>query len=89
MPNSASSEAIYAGSGGSGEPADNEFGPTQEEKQKQPKLRLQHSYYYATIINFRSLAHFIFDMCLLFAATTFFYGGMSTLVAKGQIQNYH
>lgn len=34
MPNSAGSDIAYAGSGGSGEAADNEFGPSAAEKQK-------------------------------------------------------
>lgn len=88
LPNLAGQEKQYFGSGGSGEP-DNELGKNEMEKLKQPKVRLQHSYYYATIINFRSLPHFAFDMVLLFLATTFFFGGMSNLVAKGRMENYH
>lgn len=70
-------ENIYSRSAGSGGQADNEFGPTADEKLKQAKVRLQHSYFYATVINFKTLPHFAFDLLMLFSAAFFFYGALS------------
>ena len=85
----ATSNNPYSISGGSGS-ADNELGSSQTiSNQYEPKVRLQHSYFLATMLNFRSTPHFCCDVCMLLAAITFFFGGMQVLREKGKLGNYH
>ena len=58
-------------------------------KPYEPKVRLQYSYFLATITNFRSTPHFIFDCVALIMSITFWYGGLNCLRNKGYIDNYH
>jgi len=85
LPTSATHD--IAGSGGSGGEADSQN--IDVNKPYEGKVRLQHSYFLATMLNFRSLPHFIFDCVILCLSMMFFFGGMNILVSKGQIENYH
>ena len=67
---------------------DNELGASSSQGY-QAKVRLQHSYFLATILNFRGTMHFSFDVCLIIASLLFFFGAMTLLVNKGQVSNYH
>ena len=50
---------------------------------------MHHSYFLATMLNFRSLGHVVFDVVMLLTAIAFFFGGMNNLYRKGYITNYH
>ena len=78
---------MYSASGGSGGQGDN-TAPQQVEKYE-PKVRMYHSYFLATILNFRSLGHIICDACLIILSLILFFGGMSALAEKNIIGDYH
>ena len=73
--------------GGSGEVRpDNENGIS---KALEPKIRLQHDYFLATMLNFRSTAHFVFDTVMLILSIILFLASLDILVSKKQMENYH
>lgn len=84
-----------SGSGGSGDTggpnAASSSNVDQEASGKiyEPKVRLMHSYFLSTMINFRSSWHFLFDLVILCMSIAFWFGGMNNLVKQGYIENYH
>ena len=82
---------MYSASGGSGGQGDNEAAAQfqQQFDKYEPKVRMYHSYFLATILNFRSMGHACCDACLIIISLLFFFGGMSALVEKQVIGDYH
>ena len=85
MPSTGDNNAISFGGSGEAQP-DNENGIVNA---LEPKLRLQHSYFLATMTNFRSTSHFIFDAIIFIMSVMFLLASLDILVNKGQMENYH
>ena len=91
MPTSDSKDNMpisYSVSGGSGGMGDDEVQVKNIEKYE-PRVRMYHSYFLATLLNFRSMGHIVCDFCLVILTMIFFFGGMSALVNKNVIEDYH
>ena len=85
LPGGNDNENTVGGGGDSGGSGDSDVSP----KNYVAKLRMQHSYFLSTILNFRSTAHFCCDICLILTSMVFFFGALSTMVQKGRLDNYH
>ena len=81
--------ASFGGSGTSGAADGDLEDSSAAKKGYTPKVLLQHSYFLATMLNLRSLAHFIFDVAALVLALILFLGGLDILVDKGYMDDYH
>ena len=88
LPSAQESNPIAAFAGGSGGSGEADTGMSVG-KPYEAKVRLQHSYFLATMLNMRSLGHFVFDITCLMLSITLFFGAMNILVSKGQIANFH
>ena len=88
MPSTGTGDNNAISFGGSGEAQpDNENGNIANALE--PKLRLQHSYFLATMTNFRSTSHFIFDTVMFIMSVMFLLASLDILVNKGQMESYH
>ena len=57
-------------------------------REYQPKVRMHHEYFLASMQNFRAVEHFACDVCLIIGTIVFLFGGLNILVAKGKIEPY-